>query len=193
MSLFIATCGPTGIGKTFQMQRLINSDRRRFTAVLSVTTRPRRGPEDGERYRFVSHDDLAHLDSSDVISDVVFRDERYVLLRSEIDKALARAPIAFMAIVPSVIMLLRSQSVQHSLVCCCVDDPKGYEERLKRRGFSGEAFEKEKADSLSFGYPTLDPAWPQQDVRLGSDKGDGERFDAVVASLAGKLFPRPRV
>lgn len=187
--MFIATSGPTGIGKTHQMQRLITRDPRRFTAVLSVTTRPRRDAEDGFWYRFVTRDELAALDPADVLSNVEFRGERYVLLHSEIKKALERAPIAFMAIVTPVILLMREKGIPHSTICCRIGDEAGYEARLKKRGYEGDAFTKERASGLEFGYPPVDPAWPQLDVALGVDDADDERFNEAVRKLAGPLFP----
>lgn len=187
--MFIATSGPTGIGKTHQMQRLITRDPRRFTAVLSVTTRPRRDAEDGFWYRFVTRDELAALDPADVLSNVEFRGERYVLLHSEIKKALERAPIAFMAIVTPVLMLMREKGIQHSTICCRVGDEAGYVERLQKRGYDGDALAAEKAAGLNFGYPPVDPAWPQLDVALGIDETDDERFNDAVRQLAGPLFP----
>jgi guanylate kinase len=189
MSMFIVTSGPTGIGKTHQMQRLITRDPRRFTAVQSVTTRPRRDAEDGYWYRFVTRDELAAFDPADVLSNVEFRGERYILLRSEIQKALERAPIAFMAIVTPVILLMREQHIPHAVVCCRVGDKAGYEARLKKRGYEGEAFEREKAAGLEYGYPAVDAAWPQRDVELGVDDADDERFNDAVKDLAGPLFP----
>jgi guanylate kinase len=189
MSIFIVTCGPTGIGKTYQMQRLIQRDPRRFTPVLSVTTRARRDAEDGVWYRFVTHEEIATLNPADILSNIEFRGERYLLLRSEITKALARAPIAFMAIVTPVIMLMRRENVAHSLVNCRIGDPAGYEVRLKKRGFEGEALEREKKAGIEFAYPPVDPAWPTVDVQLGVDGADDERFTDAVRALAGPLFP----
>ncbi|MEO5927153.1 MAG: hypothetical protein ABIO72_00595 [Patescibacteria group bacterium] len=189
MSMFIVTAGPTGIGKTHQMQRLITRDSRRFTAVLSVTTRPRRDAEDGYWYRFVTRDELAALDPADVISNIEFRGERYVLLRSEIQKALERAPIAFMAIVTPVILLMREQKIPHSVICCRIGDEAGYESRLKKRGYEGEKFEQEKTSGIEFAYPPADPAWPQEDIALGIDASDDDRFNEAVKKLAGPLFP----
>ncbi|MBI4139289.1 hypothetical protein HY479_04040 [Candidatus Uhrbacteria bacterium] len=190
MPLLIATCGPTAIGKTHQMHRLIASDHRRFAAVLSVTTRQRRSAEDGEWYRLVTRESLASLDANDVVSNVEFRGERYVLLRSEIEKALARAPIAFMAIVPSVILLMRERNIPHACINCRVGNFDGYVERLKRRGFSGEALEAERQTARAFAYPPADPAWPQVDVEFGSDADDDARFTDAVRALSGKLFPQ---
>ncbi|MFA5935539.1 MAG: hypothetical protein WC787_01630 [Patescibacteria group bacterium] len=189
MSMLIVTCGPTGIGKTHQMQRLINRDQRRFAPVLSVTTRQRRDAEDGVWYRFITREELASFDPADVLSNVEFSGERYVLLRSEIQKALEHAPIAFMAIVPSVILLMREQKVPHSLIRCRVGDPTGYEERLVKRGFTGDKLAKEKATGVGYEYPVSDAAWPEQDVMLGIDATDDERFDDAVRALAGPLFP----
>jgi guanylate kinase len=190
MSIFIVTCGPSAVGKTYQMQKLINRDRRRFTPVLSVTTRQRRGPEDGEWYKFVTRESLADLDPKDVISDVEYRGEHYILLRSEIDKALERAPIAFMAIVPSVISILRQQDIKHVLINCKISDQAAYARRLKARGFKDAEIAKEIADGIGFEYPAADPVWPMADVELGSDTSDDEKFIAVVASLSGNLFPK---
>ena len=158
MSIFIATCGPTGIGKTYQMQRLIQRDPKRYAPVLSVTTRARRNEEDGLWYRFVTHEEIASFDSADILSNVEFRGERYLLLRSEIAKALDRAPIAFMAIVTPVILLMRRENIAHSVVNCRVGDPAGYEARLKKRGFDGEPLEREKKTGIEFVYPPVDPA-----------------------------------
>jgi guanylate kinase len=189
MSIFIATCGPTGIGKTYLMQRLIARDPRRFTPVLSVTTRARRDAEDGFWYRFITREELSSFDPADVLSNVEFRGEQYVLLRSEIAKAMERAPIAFMAIVTPVILLLRREGVPHALVSCTVGDEAGYEARLKKRGFDGEALQSEKRAGIEFVYPPEDPAWPQRRVALGIDATDEDRFTAAVRELAGPLFP----
>jgi guanylate kinase len=189
MSIFIATCGPTGIGKTYQMQRLISRDPRRFTPVLSVTTRARRDAEDGLWYRFVTHEEIASFDPADILSNVDVRGERYLLLRSEITNALDRAPIAFMAIVTPVILLLRREGIPHSLISCKVGDLAGYEARLKKRGYEGEELEAEKNEGTAFAYPPVDPAWPHRDVELGIDDTDEERFTSAVRELAGLLFP----
>jgi guanylate kinase len=190
MSMLIATCGPTGIGKTHQMQRLMHLDVRRFTSVLSVTTRPRRDTEDGLWYRFVTREELAAFDAADIFSQTELRGEQYVLLRSEIQKAMERAPIAFMAIVPEIILKMRQENIPHSLVNCHVGDEAGYVERLKKRGFEGELLEQEKKTGIQFLFPSQDAAWPQKDISLGIDASDDERFDAAVRELAGPLFPQ---
>ncbi len=183
--MFIATCGPTSIGKTYQMQRLIQSQPETYTSVLSVTTRARRGTEDDRWYAFVTRDSLANLDQTDVVSDVTFRDERYVLLRSEIHAALQRAPVAFMAIVPTVIMKMRVQQISHVLVNCRVGDWSGYRERLEKRGYHGEALEREIDQARSFSYPANDPAWASLDLELGSDANDDHRFQAAIDGIMG--------
>ncbi len=185
MSIFIATCGPTGIGKTYQMQRLIQSQPETYTSVLSMTTRVRRGAEDDQWYAFVARTSLANLDQTDIVSDVTFRDERYVLLRSEIRAALLRAPVAFMAIVPTVIMKMRTQQIPHVLVNCRVGDWSGYRERLERRGYHGDALERELAQAQAFLYPAFDPAWPSIDSNLGSDADDDRRFQGVIDGIMG--------
>lgn len=190
MSMFVAISGPTGIGKTYQMQRLISRDPRRFTPVLSVTTRAHREAEDGLWYRFVSHDEIASFDPADILSNVEFRGERYILLHSEIQKALERAPIAFMAIVTPVILRMREMQIPHVLIRCRVGDPAGYEERLKKRGYVDDALAREKEAGTNYVYPSSNPAWPEQDVSLGIDAKDDERFDAAVRALAGPLFPQ---
>lgn len=190
MPLLIVTCGPTGVGKTTQMQRLINRDRRRFAAVMSVTTRQRRSAEDGEWYRFVTREMAGAFDPNDVISKITYHDELYVLLKSEIEKALAAAPIAFMALVPDTVMLMRARGIAHALVCCRVGDEAGYESRLRRRGYGGDALAAAKAEARAFAYPPPDPLWPQKDALLGSDAEDDGRFTAAVKDLAGNLFPR---
>jgi guanylate kinase len=189
MSLLIVTCGPAGVGKTTQMQRLIERDRRRFGAVMSVTTRQRRSAEDGEWYRFVSRETADAFNPSDVISKITYHDEHYVLLKSEIDKALAAVPIALVALVPATILRLRSLDIPHAVICCKIGDDEGYESRLRRRGFEGDALAAAKAEALTVAYPPADPTWPQKDVLLGSDAEDDDRFMAAVKDLAGNLFP----
>lgn len=190
MSLFLATCGPTAVGKTFQMHRLIKLDPRRFSPVLSVTTRTQRNSENGLWYRFVSFEALAGFDQADVISDVTFRGEHYLLLKSEIDKALQRAPIAFMAIVPSVIMLMREKGIAHSLINCHVDDEAVYAKRLSERGYNGDGLTKEIDTAKAFAYPPKYSDWPQADIRLCiNPEKDDEEFSKTVASFAGSLFP----
>ena len=190
MPLLIVTCGPAGVGKTTQMQNLINRDRRRFAAVMSVTTRQRRSAENGEWYRFVDRATADAFDPKDVISKITYHDELYVLLRSEIDKALATAPIAFMALVPDTILLLRKLNIPHAVICCKVGDEEGFEERLRKRGFAGDDLAKAKAEAATFAYPPTDPAWPQKDAMLGSDEKDAGTFTDVVKGLAGNLFPQ---
>lgn len=190
MPLLIVTCGPAGVGKTTQMQNLINRDRRRFAAVLSVTTRQRRNADDGEWYRFVDHETAKGFDPNDVISDITYHDEQYVLLKSEIDKALATAPIAFMALVPDTILRLRTLGIPHAVINCKVGDEAGYDARLRKRGFDGDAISKAKAEAASFAYPPADPAWPQADAMLGSDVKDAETFTEIVRGFAGNLFPQ---
>ena len=185
MSIFIATCGPTGIGKTYQMQRLIAAQPEMYASVLSVTTRARRGAEDDRWYTFVSRNSLANLDQADVVSDVTFRDERYVLLRSEIRAALLRAPVVFMAIVPTVIMKMRTQQIPHVLVNCRVGDWSGYRERLEKRGYHGDALERELAQTRAFLYPANDLTWPSIDLELGSNVDDNRRFQEVIDGIMG--------
>ncbi|MBU0540500.1 hypothetical protein KKF59_03290 [Patescibacteria group bacterium] len=188
--MFLATCGPTAIGKTYQMQRLIKLDARRFAPVLSVTTRQRRNLEDGSWYGFVSSEALAGFDPADVISDVTFRGEHYLLLKSEIEKALKRAPIAFMAIVPPVILLMREKGIAHSLINCHVGDAEVYAGRLSARGYKGDDLAREKAAGMAFVYPPQHPDWPQADIKLcASPEKDNEEFSKTVIHLAGDLLP----
>ncbi|MFH1077842.1 MAG: hypothetical protein V1745_00990 [Patescibacteria group bacterium] len=189
MSILIVTCGPAGIGKTTQMQKLIERDRRRFGAVMSVTTRQRRSAEDGEWYRFVSRETADAFDPADVISKLTYHNELYVLLKSEIDKALTSVPIVFMALEPDAVVLLRSNAIRHALVCCKVGDMAKLEERLQKRGFAGDDLAREKAEAEAYPYPPQDSSWPQADAVLGSDAGDETAFLAAVKTLAGNLFP----
>ncbi len=183
MSLFIATCGPTGVGKTYQMARLMGREPARFTAVRSVTTRPSRGPEDDAWYRFVTREEIAKIDSTDILSDAEFRGERYLWLRSELNNAAVRAPIAFMAVIPSIIMRFRTANIPHLLLNCRIGDVAIYEERLRRRGYQEEKLAKELAEGKNFVYPPTDPLWPEGDVLLGSDSEDAARFDAALHTL----------
>lgn len=192
MSLFLATCGPTGVGKTYQMQRMLTTHPKLFTTVRSITTRPSRGVLDEGWYRCVTREEMDAFDPRDVISEMEFRGERYVTLQSEIESAFSRAPIALMAIVPSIIMKMRGMNIAHSVLNCKIDDRAIYEDRLRQRGYSGEKLLEEKATGLAFPYPPHDPAWPQSDVFLCSPVDD-ERFDEAVSARAGDLFPRVRV
>lgn len=187
MSIFLATCGPTGIGKTYQMQRLLQARPELFTSMRSVTTRPTRGSEDDAWYRCITREQAATIDPADILTDMQFRDERYLTLRSELDQALTRAPIVFMAIVPWIIKLLREKQFPHSVICCRVGDEQEYERRLRTRGYLDERLQPELQGGLGFDYPAREDGWPQEDVFLGSPDDDA-RFDAVVVKLSGGLF-----
>lgn len=189
MSCFVATCGPTGVGKTYQMQRMLQADPARYTAVLSVTTRARRGSEDDRWYRFVTRDELTTFAPEDILSDMEFRGERYLLLQSDIDQALSRAPIALMAIVPSVILRMRKNQVPHGVLNCRVGNRANYEARLRRRGYVDEALNREVEIGMAFAFPPSDPVWPQTDVFLGSDADDDVRCDAALTELVTKILP----
>ncbi|MCR4278446.1 MAG: hypothetical protein NUV81_00900, partial [bacterium] len=130
MSLLIATCGPTAIGKTTQMQHLIDTYPETFTVVLSVTTRPQRDADDDRWYRFISRSEADRMETTDIITKIEFRGEIYFILRSEMDLALQRKPIALMAILPDVILEMRKRWIPHSLVCCKIGDEDGYRSRL---------------------------------------------------------------
>lgn len=188
MPLFLATCGPSAVGKTTQMQRLLKNYPQTFTTVLSVTTRPQRESSDDLWYHFVNRSEIAHLDPGDVLTTTEYRGEQYVLLRSEVDAALRRAPIALMAIRPDVILKLREMKVMHSLICCKVGDDTVYRGRLVKRGYTGDGLEKQFRESGVFPFPPEMPGWPQADVFLGSDDEDGSRFDMVASQLSGRLF-----
>lgn len=188
MSHFVLTCGPTGVGKTHQMQRLLQAQPQRFSAFRSVTTRQRRPSEDDTWYRFISEDEFDHLDPSDIISSMSFRDKRYATLRSEIDQAFRRAPIVFAAIVPWVVDVMREKKIPHILLNCRVGDIEMYRKRLRERGYEGQALEDEIIKGCSFLYPEDHPAWPSVDVFLGYED-DAQRFDQALHHLLPELLP----
>lgn len=188
MSVFIVINGPTGIGKTTQMQRVIDTRPDLCTAVRSVTTRARRGPDDDIWYRFVTREEKGRFDPDDVVSDVEFRGESYVLLRSEIDAALQRAPVAFMAVMTPVIAMLRERGIPLVLLRMRVADRAAYADRLQRRGYDGIALEREIENGLAFAYAPDDPSGVSADVWLGSDTEDDARVDAALERLVPDLF-----
>lgn len=192
MSTFIVINGPTGIGKTTQMQRVIDEDPKRFTAVRSVTTRARRGAADDLWYRFISREEKSSFDASDIISDVEFRGESYLLLQSEIEAALRRAPMAFMAVMTPVVKILCERGIPHVLLRIRVSDREIYMKRLHARGYDGATLDREIANGLAFDYAPDDPRWPSADVSLGSDAEDAVRFDAALTTLMPGLFDEER-
>ncbi len=172
------------------MSQLIQRYPNLCTAVRSVTTRSSRGPEDERWYRFVTRQEIESMDLENALGDFEFRQERYVLFRSEIERALARAPIACMAIVPSVIYTLREHGIPHALINFKIGDAERYTARLQQRGYAGEKLVQEVQASLHFNYPLTDPRYPQRDLYLGqSDKQDDQDFVAAVHELAGPVFP----
>ncbi len=188
MSLFLATCGPTAIGKTTQMQRLLRAYPQTFTTVLSVTTREQRDADDALWYRFISRAEADRIEVEDILTKNEFRGELYFTLRSEVEAANVRKPIAFMAIRTNILLRMRELHIPHSVLCCRVGDEGVYRKRLALRGYAGDELERQCKEGMEFEYPKKVEGWPQVDVLLGSDEEDDSRFDFAVSQLAPTLF-----
>lgn len=62
--LFVAVCGPSGVGKTAFVNALVNRFPNRFRRAKSVTTRPRREGEGSNEYEFINETEFRVLAGS---------------------------------------------------------------------------------------------------------------------------------
>lgn len=93
-SLLLVISGPSGVGKSTVINKLLSSEPLKSSAEFSVsvtTRKPRPGEKDGENYRFVSRGEFEKLrDGGHFAEWAVVHDELYGTPKSEIDRILGK-------------------------------------------------------------------------------------------------------
>ena len=87
-----AFVGPSGSGKTTLIKELIRAFSDEFEECISLTTRPRRGPEDDKFYRFITPDKLREKqEAGKLIQQVEYAGNFYANDRDLTDRQLKRS------------------------------------------------------------------------------------------------------
>lgn len=81
--------GPSGVGKTTLMLELLNHVPDKVIPLKSLTTRPRRGPEDDVFYTFTTKEDIqARKQTGKIFSFSEYAENFYAFDREQVDKTL---------------------------------------------------------------------------------------------------------
>lgn len=131
--------GPSGVGKSTIIERLVEDDR--FSLSVSATTRkPREGEENGVDYWFLDMEDFeARIAAGEFLEHaVVHGRDRYGTLRSEVERRIADGAIVILDIDVQGAAALKNETDAVS-VFIAPPDVATLEERLRTRGTEDEA------------------------------------------------------
>jgi guanylate kinase len=130
MKPILGLVGPSGSGKTTLIEEMLRRFPERVGIVKSLTTRPRRGPEDDPNYDFVSVDEMRRMESNGELVQVSeYAGNLYAHERKHLDELL-KTKIGICALVEQGVRNLR-EAGYHVLVVKIV--PEGGEARSEAR------------------------------------------------------------
>ncbi len=133
MHQMIGFVGPSGTGKTLLIDTLLEQFPDQLVRIRSLTTRPRRGPEDDVWYRFVTP---AEIDAMEAAGELIQRSEyaghSYANHRHEID-ALLEQRIGIMPIVEQGVLNFRNAGYQVDIIRIIPRDRKNMADATRQQ------------------------------------------------------------
>lgn len=138
----IVVSGPSGVGKTTVVERLVEGAHGRLRRAITATTRGKRPHEqDARDYHFWSEDEFRKAVDDELMLEyaVVFRQDFYGTPRSEVDPHLARGVGVVLVIDVQGAARVRELGVPHLSVFIEPPSMEELEARLRGRGDTDEA------------------------------------------------------
>lgn len=134
--------GPSGVGKTTIVKRLLQHAPVPLMKAVSATTRPPRvGEVDGQSYYFLSQDEFDHLRESNEFlecAEVHHSGYWYGTLKSELERARKAGAWSFLEIDVQGALAVKREYPDAVSVFLVVPSVEGYERRLRSRGTESE-------------------------------------------------------
>jgi guanylate kinase len=138
----IVVSGPSGVGKTTVVERLIEGAHGRLRRAITATTRkPRPHEQDARDYHFWSEDEFRTAIDEKLMLEwaVVFEQDFYGTPRSEVDPYLARGVGVLLVIDVQGAAAVRNTGIEHLSVFIEPPSMEVLEARLRGRGDTDEA------------------------------------------------------
>jgi guanylate kinase len=140
-SALVVVSGPSGVGKTTVVERLIEGANGRLRRAVTATTRGKRpGEQDARDYHFWSEDEFRKAIDDDLMLEwaVVFGQDFYGTPRSEVDPHLARGVGVVLVIDVQGAARVRELPLPHLSVFIAPPSMDELEARLRGRGDTDE-------------------------------------------------------
>lgn len=179
MNKFFILVGPSGVGKTYLIDRLLGAYPSLFRLVRSATTRPWREQSDDRHYRFTSQKEFKVLiEEGEFLEYDSYLDHFYGLERRELDRVL-QGGNGIMTLTPWGAMATqdRAQGIQIITILVTASE-EILRKNLKRRGVDDE-----EAIAIKIRYVdefVLPQGRYQYTIEMRGDDTDFPRFQEIV-------------
>jgi guanylate kinase len=135
-SLPVVICGPSGVGKSTLIRRLLKEFPKKFYLAVSHTTRaPRKGEKDGVDYHFVTQEEFEKID---FLEHASFAGNSYGTAKGELNRDL----VVILDLNIDGVVSIEREGISAIFMLILPPSNTELKARLKKRGTSPECIEK---------------------------------------------------
>jgi len=136
----LVLCGPSGVGKSTLLKKMLEVYKQYFGFSVSHTTRqPRPGEEDGKAYHFVTKESMqAAIDQGEFIEHAVFAGNMYGTSKAAVEAVRSKGLICILDIDVQGVKSIKKTDLKSNYVFVKPPCLEVLEERLKDRGTETE-------------------------------------------------------